>query len=318
MQEGKISYELLGNILREYSFKKKEMIVGPGIGVDCSVFDLGKKLLVATSDPVTFVSSGQYCINVNVNDIVSMGAKPLFFMATIIIPPESGENDLKAIMRDICDGCKKFGVSFAGGHTEISTITRDPLISGFMVGTCRKGEIRGSFNAKGGDRVFITKGIGIEGTVIMAEKKGREIGEYFGKEFLKRCLGYRKKLSVYKEAMLARKSANAMHDATEGGILNALHEMCVASGVSIDINNLPVSGETEKLCNLFGIDPLGLISSGTLIITTKDEDLRKKLEKNGIKSYDVGKVINDRRMEVRLGGRVLRPFERDEIIKTET
>jgi hydrogenase maturation factor len=315
MREGKIGYDELQRIIDAYGYKNRGMIMGPSIGVDCSVFDLGKKLLVATSDPVTFVSSGYYCINVNVNDVVSMGAKPFFFMATIILPPESRENELEKIMQEIQSGCRKFRVNFAGGHTETSSIVNRPLISGFMVGTCRKDELRGSFNAKDGDMVLITKGIGIEGTAIIAEKRERLIEKRFGKKFLKTCLSHRSELSVYKEAVMARKSANGMHDATEGGIINALYEMCVASGVSMDIDRFPVSTETRRLCDLFGIEPLGLISSGTLVITTKDVELAGRLEEKGIRAYEVGRVVKDGKNEVRHGGRTMKTFVRDEIAR---
>jgi hydrogenase maturation factor len=315
MREGKIGYDELQRIIDTYGYKNRGMIMGPSIGVDCSVFDLGKKLLVATSDPVTFVSSGYYCINVNVNDVVSMGAKPLFFMATIILPPESRENELEKIMQEIQSGCRKFRVNFAGGHTETNSIVNRPLISGFMTGTCRKDELRGSFNAKDGDMVLITKGIGIEGTAIIAEKRERLIEKRFGKKFLKTCLSHRRELSVYKEAMMARKSANGMHDATEGGIINALYEMCVASGMSMDIDRFPVGTETRRLCDLFGIEPLGLISSGTLVITTKDTELAGRLEERGIRAYEIGRVVKDGKNEVRHDGRTMKTFVRDEIAR---
>lgn len=312
-REGKIPYDMLDKLIDQYSYGRKDMLIGPSTGVDCSVFDMGKKFLVATCDPVTFVSSGYYCINVNLNDILSMGAKPLFFMVTIILPP--GNEELESIMEEIYRGCKRYRISFGGGHTEISSIVNRPMISGFMVGICGKDELRGSFNAKNGDRVLITKGMGIEGTAIIAEKKREEIELTFGKAFLKRALSYKKQLSVYREAMIARKSANGMHDATEGGVLNALHEMCVASNVSMDIDDFPLSTETKELCNHFALNPMGLISSGTLIITTKDESLKERIEKKGIKVHDIGLVRKDGKREVRYRGKVLKPFERDEIIR---
>jgi hydrogenase maturation factor len=315
MQEGKVGYEELKKIIDMYGYKRKEMIIGPSIGVDCSVFDLGKKLLVATSDPVTFVSSGYYCININVNDIVSMGADPLSFMATIILPPDCERGELDRIMEEIYRGCREFDVSFGGGHTEVSSIVNRPLISGFMTGLCDRDMLRGSFNAMDGDRVLITKGVGIEGISIIAEKKRDEIESAFGKEFLDRALSLREMLSVYREALIARDRANGMHDATEGGLLNALYEICVASDVSIDVEYFPVSKETEELCKYFNINPLGLISSGTLIITTKDLALKEEIEKEGINVYDIGVVVKDGRKEIRRKGKALMPFERDEIVK---
>ena len=315
MEEGKIDYELLEKMISRYSFRDKSVVIGPNIGIDCTVLDAGKEYIVATTDPVTFVSSAEYCINVNVNDVVSMGAEPWFFMATIILPPKSREKELDTIMKEISNGCKRFKINFGGGHTEVNPIVKEPLISGFMVGRCKKSELRGSFNAKDGDVVLLTKGISIEGTTIIAEKRKEEIEREWGKEFLERCQSFKKQLSVLKEAQLAKKSANGMHDVTEGGVINTLYEICVASEVSIEVESIPVLQETEKLCKRFGLDPLGLISSGSLIITTKDPALLEMLEKSGIKTYNIGKVLKDDKNEVRMDGKVVKFFDRDEIIK---
>jgi hydrogenase maturation factor len=84
--------------------------------------------------------------------------------------------------------------------------------------------------------------------------------------------------------------------------------------VSIEVKSIPVFRETEELCKRFGLDPLGLISSGSLIITTKDPALLDRLEKSGIKTYDIGKVLKDGKNEVRMNGKVVKFFDRDEII----
>jgi Hydrogenase maturation factor len=206
MEEGKIDYELLEKMISRYSFRDKSVVIGPNIGIDCTVLDAGKEYIVATTDPVTFVSSAEYCINVNVNDVVSMGAEPWFFMATIILPPKSREKELDTIMKEISNGCKRFKINFGGGHTEVNPIVKEPLISGFMVGRCKKSELRGSFNAKDGDVVLLTKGISIEGTTIIAEKRKEEIEREWGKEFLERCQSFKKQLSVLKEAQLAKRA----------------------------------------------------------------------------------------------------------------
>ena len=315
MEEGKIDYELLEKMISRYGFRDKSVVIGPGIGIDCAVLDVGKEYIVATTDPVTFVSSAEYCINVNVNDVVSMGAEPWFFMATIILPPKSREKELDTIMKEISNGCKRFKINFGGGHTEVNPIVKEPLISGFMVGRCKKSELRGSFNARDGDLVLLTKGVSIEGTTIIAEKRKKEIEKKWGKPFLERCQSFKKQLSVLKEAEIAKKSANGMHDVTEGGVINTLYEICVASEVSIEVESIPVFRETEELCKRFGLDPLGLISSGSLIITTKDPALLDRLEKSGIKTYNIGKVLKDGKNEVRMNGKVVKFFDRDEIIE---
>ena len=151
IDEGKLPYNILEKIIRRFSFSDNTMIKGPGIGLDCAVFDNGSDFIVVTSDPVTYVASGEYCVNVNVNDIAAMGGEPWFFLCTIILPVGFEEKIFEGIMDEIKKECERFKINFGGGHTEINKIVKSPVICGFMVGKCKKEELRGSFNAKDGD-----------------------------------------------------------------------------------------------------------------------------------------------------------------------
>ncbi|MDH3816960.1 MAG: HAD-IA family hydrolase, partial [Acidobacteriota bacterium] len=63
-----------------------------------------------------------------------------------------------------------------------------------------------------------------------------------------------------------------LHDVTEGGVGEALHEMAVASGLAIDVQRqaIPVLTETATICADLGIDPLGLIGSGSLLVGSNE------------------------------------------------
>jgi hydrogenase maturation factor len=315
IDEGKLPYNILENIIRRFSFSDNTMIKGPGIGLDCAVFDNGSDFIVVTSDPVTYVASGEYCVNVNVNDIAAMGGEPWFFLCTIILPVGFEEKIFEGIMDEIKKECERFKINFGGGHTEINKIVKSPVICGFMVGKCKKEELRGSFNAKDGDILIVTKGISVEGTSIIAESKSKEIIEQYGVEFYKKCISYRSKLSVLSEARIARAMSNAMHDITEGGLINGLYEIAEASDVSIDIDCFPIIPECKILCDSLGINPLGLITAGTLAITTDKRDLKDVLKNNGIEVFEIGKIVKDGKKEVRYKGVVQEIFNKDEIVK---
>ena len=315
MKEGKLNHKFLKGIISKYLVQDESMVISPGVGIDCTVFDNGIDYIVATSDPVTFFSSGEYCVNANLNDIVAMGAKPWFFMATIILPPKTKNTEFELIMSQIKECCEQFDINFGGGHTEINTIVDKPLISGFMVGRCPKDRLKGSFNAKDEDIVLLTKGVSVEGISIIAEYEKDRIINKFGPEFFDKCVSFKKKLSVAKEAYIASEDANAMHDVTEGGLINSLYEIAIASNVSIELSSLPVLDETKIICKEFGIDPLGLISSGSLLITTKNESLEIDLRNSNVETFRIGKVLKDNKKEVRFRGSILKMYDADEIIK---
>lgn len=315
MEEGKLPYNILENIIKKFSFSDGTIVKGPGIGVDCSVFDNGNNFIIVTSDPVTYVASGKYCVNVNVNDIAAMGGDPWFFLCTIILPVDFTQKSFECIMDEIKEECERFKINFGGGHTEINEIVNSPVICGFMVGKCKKDELRGAFNAKDGDILIITKGVSVEGTSIIAEFKAREIVERYGAEFYKKCMLYKDRLSVLDEAIIARPLCNAMHDITEGGIINGLYEIAVASDVSIDIDYFPVIPECKILCEALQLNPLGLITAGTLAITTDRKGLKDILTDNGIEVFEIGKIIKDGKNEVRYKGIKQEIFKNDEVVK---
>ena len=62
-----------------------------------------------------------------------------------------------------------------------------------------------------------------------------------------------------------------MHDPTEGGLATAVHEIAAASGLGAHIvgGSIPVLPETRAISDELGIDPLGLLSSGALLVAAR-------------------------------------------------
>lgn len=60
-----------------------------------------------------------------------------------------------------------------------------------------------------------------------------------------------------------------MHDPTEGGLSAALYKMAEAAGVGLKIeaNAIRLLPEADQLCTDFGLNPLGAIASGALLIS---------------------------------------------------
>lgn len=101
-------------------------------------------------------------------------------------------------------------------------------------------------------------------------------------------------ISVLPEAAVAVKNGvSAMHDVTEGGIFGALWEMAEASGVGLEIElkKIPLKQETVEICEFFGINPYGLISSGAMLMASSDGNrLVMELQKAKIPAAVLGKA----------------------------
>jgi hydrogenase maturation factor len=133
----------------------------------------------------------------------------------------------------------------------------------------------------------------------MAREKGEEPGNVFGEEFMRSCrkLAEELRISVLEDARTAVRKGriHSMHDPTEGGLANALREVTTAAnvGLVVDEDRIPILEECKVLCNHYGLDPLGLIASGCLLVMVESSDSEKvmrSLGKAGIPAEKIGEI----------------------------
>ena len=328
---GKLPIRTLERLLKRNKIKDRRVIVGPGIGEDAAVIDTGNdRYLIAKTDPITFTADqiGWYAVHINANDIVTMGARPLWYLATLLLPEDLTTEDVaEKIFQDTMEACKSIGVSLIGGHTEITGGLSRPIVVGQMLGEVEKHRLLRTNGAKPGDAIILTKGIAIEGTAVIARERVDELVQIVGEQTLIRCRNfmYDPGLSVIKEALIASQhaSVHAMHDPTEGGLATALHEVAWAAkvGLRLHADRVPVFPETQALCNHYHLNPMGLIASGALLIILKATAVEKvlaQLRSQGITATAIGEVT-DKRKGIKLvtayGVVDLPLYEQDELTK---
>ena len=327
---GKLPADLLADLLKRYIHTDPRVIVGPGIGEDATVLDMGDTYLVAKTDPITFATDeiGWYAVHVNANDVASMGAIPRWFLATILLPQDQASAALaESIFRQLHEACNDLGVTLCGGHTEITYGLDRPVVVGQMLGEVARDELVTSAGARPGDAVLLTKGIAVEGTSIIAREMADRLRDRYDARWIARCQDFlhRPGISVVRDARIAVQAGrvHAMHDPTEGGLSTGLYELAVASKVSLVIEAaaVPVLPETQALCAEFDLDPLGLIASGALLIVVDPEDANQvmaALQQAGVAASRIGEVqVGDGEVWLRRGAD-LSPFprfSRDEITR---
>lgn len=298
MEIGKIPNDILADLLSTNMGKtRSEILIGPGVGKDCGVIDFGEEVCILSTDPITGAvnKAGYLAVHISCNDIATTGAPPIGVMVTIMAPLDTSLEDIQAIMEDINDAANELKVGIIGGHTEITPAVNQVVLSVTALGKISKEKLVHPGRGEIGDDILITKTAGLEGTAIIALDREDVLKEHLTQDFIDRSGRYIENISVVKEGVLAGQfGAHVMHDATEGGILGALWEMSQAmnKGLLIDLDKIPVATETREICKLFDIDPLRLISSGSMIIISpQGEKLSQKLVKAGIPSTIIGNVV---------------------------
>lgn len=330
MQAGKLPHDLLERLLADVPHGDHRVVLGPGIGRDAAVIDNGgPSLLVAKSDPITFATDliGWYAVHVNANDVACTGAKPAWFLATILLPEGSTEELAESIFRQIQDACGSLRIDVVGGHTEVTLGIDRPIVTGSLLGDVPRERLVRPDGARPGDAILLTKGIAIEGTSVLArEARDRLTALGVDAAALTRAVDYvyDPGISVVPEARAACEAAevHAMHDPTEGGIATALYEMSEASGVgiAIDTGSIEVLPETKILCEAATLDPLGLLASGSLLIAVAESEHEMALaaiRSIGVTTERIGTFVEEGAGVIMVGNTEseIPRFARDEIAR---
>lgn len=302
LKVGKLPAGLLPNYLDVLTSTDPDLVIGPGIGFDCAVIDIGERYMIVKSDPITFATKeiGWYAVQIISNDIYTTGADPKWLLPTIFLP----ENLTTIISTlDIAEqlktACEQKGIIIAGGHTEITARLDRPIIACTAIGFIEKNRLLSPRNIQTGDQIILTKGIPIEGVAILANEFENLLKKSFPIDQIKSAKKYIHNpgisVEMDKKISLDAGIVHAMHDPTEGGLSGALWELSDACNkrFHIDPKAVMIPLLAKNICNFFGIDPWSTIASGALLIISPPihaDSIVTALIKNGIWSSIIGRV----------------------------
>ncbi len=314
---GKLPLSIIRDVVYKYlGVEDCRVLVGPSIGEDAAIIDLGDYILAVHSDPITGAVKhiGWIAVNIAANDVASRGISPRWLSLTLLLPEGCLLSDLEDIMRDIDRACRYIGLTVIGGHTEVTLGFSRPVIICTVIGEGLKKSFVKTGGGRAGDKLILTKGCGVEGTAILSYELEHKLKNLVGLDIVesgKRLLNH---ISIVKEALKAVGSGRvtAMHDVTEGGVATCIQEMALASnlGVIAYEDKMIIKRETAEICKALKIDPLMLIGSGALLIAVERnyaESIVKDLMDEGIESSIIGELIDNPSIKVvkRVNGEIL-------------
>jgi len=294
--------------------KDRTVLVGPQHGVDAAAIELedGNVMVLAEDPtfglPVLMPHFGWAIVHICASDVAVLGVKPRYMSICLMLPPGTEDKVLEDIWEEIHQECQKLEIAIVGGHTGIYPGIAYPLNGGCtMIGLGKKEQLTPASNAQIGDKVIVTKGPAIEATGVLACQAEKELKEKFGKVLTDKAKDYFFEMTVVKDALLAAPHAHAMHDATEGGLLNCVYEIAAASGTGVNLSEekIFIPEEVRAICGHFNIDPLISIGEGTLVITATPENTPRILDnlgQEGIAAWEIGEITERGRIFVRQDG----------------
>jgi hydrogenase maturation factor len=231
------------------------------------------------------------------------------------------------IFAQTSQACLSLGITLCGGHTEITHGLDRPIAVGLMLGEVEKQDLVQTDGARVGDDVLLTKGIALEGTSVLARERGSQLEAHLPSETVARARGFLMEpgISVLRDAQIVQQAGrpHAMHDPTEGGLSTGLWELAQASdrAITVDLGQVHQFPETQAICRLLGLDPLGLLASGALLVVASPEDsvrMVSALEGEGIDAAIIGRVSDGPpavHLKTASGLRPFPSFARDELAR---
>ena len=297
MRYGKLNtIELEQYVLRKLRTSRKEVILSAAEGEDCAALRPDCEAVLLSSDPITADMSpeslGELAVQINCNDIAANGGEPVAMMLTVIVPPAYPPENIGVIVSSAVRAATAIGVDVVGGHTEFSDCVTRAIVSATVAGFCNR--LLTKDGVKKGDRLGVTKRLGMEGVAILLETTGNTDSALYS--------SYKSRLSVVPESRVlsALPAVSMMHDVTEGGILGAVAEVVASRGLGARIyaDKLPIDSEAQAVCDRAGVDILRLLSSGAMLFATADmSGALRALQQAGIEGCEIG-VVTDGRTEL--------------------
>ncbi len=292
---GKVDPERLETVLSRTGAPDEDVVVGPSYGEDAAAIRIGERLLVVNTDPVSLAADriGQIGVNVACNDVAASGADPRWLTVALLLPDDDSAV-LEAVVEQLDGAAREADVAIVGGHTEYAPERDRPLLALTCLGLAD--EYLPTGGASPGEKLLLTKGAGIEGTAILATDFRAELEEDLPGDLLDRGAALFEELSVRPDARVLREHASALHDPTEGGVIDGTLELAVASGAlaRVERERVPIREPTAHICEAMGVDPLRIFGSGALLASVPAERVDRALadlETAGIDAAVVGEVV---------------------------
>ncbi|MFB6072195.1 MAG: AIR synthase family protein [Halobacterium sp.] len=303
MDDGKASREFFAeHVAGRTGADRDDVRLGPTYGADFGVVDVADRVVAVATDPVFVLRelglerAAWFAFHVCVSDVALSGLSPAHLAVDLNLPPGTDTDTFDAVWSVFDREARDLGTSLTTGHTGTYEGCAFPTVGGataLAVGD--PGDLVVPTGARPGDRVVVTNGPAIETTGLLGTLFGDDLPLSAAAVDAARDRFW--DASPVRDALTAAAAGDvtAMHDATERGLANGLHELAAASGVAlaVDRDAVPVAPGVRELCEHFGIDPWTASSEGTVVATVAPGDVDAVLDAldgEGIPAADVGVV----------------------------
>jgi hydrogenase expression/formation protein HypE len=249
---------------------------------DAAVLNMNQNRLAFTTDsyvvkPLEFPGGdiGKLAVCGTINDLVVMGARPLYLSAGFILEEGFSISTLKKIINSMSETARSAQVQIVTGDTKV--VPRGECDGAFIntagLGICPLGHGLSESPIVEGDAVVISGTVGDHGIAILGAREGLALQTTIQSDCapLHDLIG-----SVLNES----KGVKWMRDPTRGGLAATLTELAEAQNCDILIREvtIPVQDGVKAVCELLGFEPLHLANEGKVVMIVEAGEANRVVE----------------------------------------
>lgn len=214
---------------------------------------------------------GKLSICGTVNDLASMGAKPLYLTASFILETGLETELLEKVVASMAETANEAGVTIVAGDTKVIEGKGGLYINTAGIGERPVGSSISAKNLQVGDAILLTGTLGDHHGTILTQRLGMKT------TLQSDCAPLN---HLVEGLLLAGLSVHTIRDVTRGGLATVANELAASSGKSmvLEEEKLPVSEEVKGLCGILGLDPLTMGNEGKMCIALPAAEATKALE----------------------------------------
>jgi hydrogenase expression/formation protein HypE len=252
-------------------------------------------------DPPVFPGGdlGHLSICGTVNDLAMVGARPLWLTWALILEEGADAELIRTCTASAARTASAAGVAVVAGDTKVVPKGRGDRLYAVStgLGVVPPGRQVTDRRIVPGDRILVSGPLGDHGATIMACRH-----DLVGDQLVSDCAPVHGLVEAMFEAGV---DVHCLHDPTRGGALAVCHEAATRCGhrLVLEERTIPVRPQVHAVCEVLGLEPLGLACEGRLIAWVAADQADRAVE--ALRSSPGGEeaaIIG--RVEVREGDRL--------------
>ncbi len=270
---GKLTLELIENVFEAES------------GLDSAILgDIAFTTDSHSIKPLFFKGGdiGKLAVSGTINDLLCVGAKPLYLSSAFIIEAGFEIEKLKKIVKSMKKEAEKARVKIVCGDTKV---VEKGKCDGVYINTSGIGKIIKPIDGKNiseGDTVIVTGTIGDHGFAILNERERLNLETELKSDVANL-------VDLVMPLIESDVNIKFMRDPTRGGLAMCLNELCYKRDFGFEIfeDEIPVREDVKVISEILGIEPYYSANEGKMVIVVDKKDQNKTLDI--LKNKELGK-----------------------------